>query len=67
MFFEKFELALPLDARYQGTPGVKKLTSNHKNKKTEIAEVKISGHDDRLIADNYEYRFERYDPIGIHN
>lgn len=65
-FFEKFEQALPLDAPYRGGAGVKKLTGNHKNKKTEIAEVKITGHDDRLVADNYDYRFERYDPIGIH-
>ena len=64
--FDKFEQALPLDATFQGTSGVKKLTRNHKNKKTEIAEVKISGRDDRLIADNYDYRFNRYDPYGIH-
>lgn len=64
-FFDKFEQALPLDATFQGTAGVKKLTRNYKNKR-EKAEVKIMGHDDRLVADSTDYRFNRYDPIGIH-
>ena len=64
-FFDKFEQALPLDATFQGTAGVKKLTRNYKNKR-EKAEIKIMGHDDRLVADSNDYRFNRYDPIGIH-
>lgn len=64
-FFDKFEQALPLDATFQGTAGVKKLTRNYKNKR-EKAEVKIMAHDDRLVADSNDYRFNRYDPIGIH-
>ena len=64
-FFEKFEQALPLDATFQGSAGVKKLTRNYKNKR-EKAEIKIMSHDDRLVADSNDYRFNRYDPIGIH-
>lgn len=64
-FFEKFEQALPLDAPFRGGAGVKKLTRHVKNH-NEKAEIKIMGHDDRLVADNEDFRFNRFDDKGIH-
>ena len=58
-FFEKFELALPLDAPFRHAPGVKKIN--------DALELKISGHDDRLVSENGDYRFNKFDPTGFHS
>ena len=63
-YFEKFELALPLDAPFRNAPGVKKFSIDSR---TQIMEIKISGHDDRLVSENGDYRFNKFDPLGYHS
>ncbi len=65
-FFEKFEAALPLNARSKHSPGVKKIARNNKQALYK-SEVKIMGHDDRLVADNDDYYFNHYSEGGIHD
>lgn len=65
LYFEKFEDALPLNARSEKSTGVKKIDRNNK-KALYKAEVKIMGHDDRLVADNNDYYFNHFLPEGVH-
>ena len=65
LYFEKFEDALPLNARSENSSGVKKTDRNNK-KALYKAEVKIMGHDDRLVADNNDYYFNHFLPGGMH-
>lgn len=65
LYFEKFEDALPLNARSENSSGVKKTDRNNK-KALYKAEVKIMGHDDRLVTDNNDYYFNHFLPGGMH-
>lgn len=65
LYFEKFEDALSLNARSENSSGVKKIDRNNK-KAIFKAEVKITGHDDRLVADNNDYYFNHFLPDGVH-
>ena len=63
-FFEAFEDALTQFATTRGTSGIKHLGKNNKNMKN-VYELKIMGHDDRLIAYN-GYYFDEFSPTGFH-
>jgi hypothetical protein len=58
-YFDAFEYALPQIATKRGTSGIKKLGPN-------FYELKITGHDDRLVAENGEYIFNKFDETGFH-
>ena len=58
-YFNLFECALPQFAAERNSAGIKKIDKN-------FYELKITGHDDRLIAKNGVYYFDKFDETGLH-
>ena len=58
-FFDMFEYALPQFAAKRNSAGIKKIDK-------ELYELKITGHDDRLLARNSNYIFDEFDVDGLH-
>lgn len=64
-FFKAFEEALPLDAKAQGSSGVKK-TGRNNDKLVHKVELKANGHNDRLFSSKNNYYFDIFSEIGLH-
>lgn len=58
-YFDMFEYALPQFAADRNSAGIKKIDKN-------FYELKITGHDDRILAKNGNYYFDKFDPVGLH-
>ena len=63
--FEAFEDAMTTFAATRGSAGIKSLGTNN-NTYRGVYELKILGHDDRLISYNGAYYFDEFDSKGLH-
>ena len=64
-YYKLFEEAMTKLAKTKATAGIKHLGCNN-NTMTDVYELKIKGHDDRLLSYDGTYRFDTFDPVGLH-
>lgn len=64
-FLKAFEEALALDAKAQGSSGVKKTGRNNDSLIYRI-ETKLAGHNDRLFSSKNNYYFDIFSETGLH-